>query len=208
MSILRKLHNFSDPQLDRMIQEIVLKINAISPDAFGAEAEGVAATLDAEHLTDFAHGDIAHSNRAALNLVSGTNTGDDKTAVTGILKGNGSTISVAGSGTDIKTVNGVSLLGSGDIVTSGASVIQTTIDCGATGVWAKDFTIIDGSVTETSKIMAVIAAIATATNDADEIEMSGIMAVAGAPTAGSFPVTLIANDGPISGQFTINYMVG
>ena len=28
------------------------------------------------HLTDFVHGDIAHANRAALNLVSGTNTGD------------------------------------------------------------------------------------------------------------------------------------
>lgn len=42
----------------------------------GKEAAGVAAGLDSDHLSAFAHGDIAHSNRTALNLVSGTNTGD------------------------------------------------------------------------------------------------------------------------------------
>lgn len=39
----------------------------------------------------------------------------DATAQTGLLKGNGSVISAAVSGTDIKTVNSTSLLGSGDI---------------------------------------------------------------------------------------------
>lgn len=122
MSILRKLHNFADPQLDRMIQEIVLKINAISPDAFGAEAEGVAATLDAEHLTDFTHGDIAHTNRTALNAVSGTNTGDDKTSITGLLKGNGSAISAATANTDyvpaVSGANTLTLTGAGVDVTA------------------------------------------------------------------------------------------
>ena len=37
------------------------------------------------------------------------------TSITGLLKGNGTAISAAVSGTDIKTVNGTSLLGSGDV---------------------------------------------------------------------------------------------
>jgi hypothetical protein len=40
----------------------------------------------------------------------------DTTAITGILKGDGETTSAAVSGTDIKTVDGVSLLGSGNLV--------------------------------------------------------------------------------------------
>lgn len=43
------------------------------------------------------------------------------TSVTGILKGNGTAISAAVSGTDFKTVNGTSILGSGDITVSGGS---------------------------------------------------------------------------------------
>lgn len=41
------------------------------------------------------------------------------TSVTGILKGNGTAISAAVSGTDLKTINGTSIIGSGDIVISG-----------------------------------------------------------------------------------------
>ena len=40
------------------------------------------------------------------------------TSVTGLLKGNGTAVSAVVSGTDIKTVNGASLLGSGDITIS------------------------------------------------------------------------------------------
>jgi len=36
----------------------------------------LSAYLPNSHLTDFAHSDIAHTNRSALDLVSGTNTGD------------------------------------------------------------------------------------------------------------------------------------
>lgn len=42
----------------------------------------------AQHLLDYDHGDIAHSNRASLDLVSGTNTGDQ----------NASGVSIADSG--------------------------------------------------------------------------------------------------------------
>lgn len=41
------------------------------------------------------------------------------TTVTGLLKGNGTAISAAVSGTDIKTINGTSILGSGNIVVGG-----------------------------------------------------------------------------------------
>jgi hypothetical protein len=44
--------------------------------AASKENTGVAASLDSAHLSAFAHADIAHTNRAALDLVSGTNTGD------------------------------------------------------------------------------------------------------------------------------------
>lgn len=51
---------------------------------------------------------------SATNL-SWTNTGDDKTWVTWVLVGNSGNIQAAVSGTDIKTVNGQSVLWSGDI---------------------------------------------------------------------------------------------
>ena len=41
------------------------------------------------------------------------------TSVTGLLKGNGTAVSAVVSGTDIKTVNGTSILGSGDLAVSG-----------------------------------------------------------------------------------------
>jgi hypothetical protein len=47
-----------------------------SIDLGGKEDVGVAASLDAQHLLDFNHSDITHTNRHSLDLVSGTNTGD------------------------------------------------------------------------------------------------------------------------------------
>lgn len=46
------------------------------------EAAGAIATAISEHLSAYAHGDIEHDNRAALNQVSGTNTGDQDAAGT------------------------------------------------------------------------------------------------------------------------------
>ncbi|MFZ4856137.1 MAG: hypothetical protein ACOYL3_07045 [Desulfuromonadaceae bacterium] len=48
----------------------------VTAENIGAETSGTAAVLDAQHLLNFVHGDIAHSNRIDLDLVSGTNTGD------------------------------------------------------------------------------------------------------------------------------------
>lgn len=76
MSILRKIANFPDPVMDRQIVDMVNAINRLAAGDIGAEVAGVAADLDAQHLVDFAHGDIAHANRTALNAVQGVNTGD------------------------------------------------------------------------------------------------------------------------------------
>jgi hypothetical protein len=65
-----------------------------------AGADGDASGAIASHLTDFAHSDIAHANRAALNLVSGTNTGDETQA--GIVtKLDGSALKVATLGVNL-----------------------------------------------------------------------------------------------------------
>lgn len=51
-------------------------LDALEVDLSTKENVGVAASLDAAHLITFDHINIAHSNRAALDLVTGTNTGD------------------------------------------------------------------------------------------------------------------------------------
>jgi len=51
------------------------------------------------------------------------------TSITGILKGNGTAISAAVSGTDLKTINGSSIIGSGDLtITGGASRLDALDD--------------------------------------------------------------------------------
>lgn len=51
-------------------------VEGVHQDISGKEDAGVAAGLAGQHLSDFAHGDIAHTNRSALDAVSGVNTGD------------------------------------------------------------------------------------------------------------------------------------
>jgi len=57
------------------------------------------------HLTDFTHADIAHSNRAALDLVSGTNTGDQN--LSGLVPYTGATTNVALGANTISTTSRV-----------------------------------------------------------------------------------------------------
>lgn len=62
---------------------------------------------------------VSGTSIKTIDSVSLLGSGDiavkDKTAQTGLLKGNGTAISPVVSGTDIKTINNTSLLGSGDI---------------------------------------------------------------------------------------------
>jgi hypothetical protein len=60
---------------------------------------GISGTI-AQFNTACSDADFATGGGTVTGTSSGTNTGDDKTAVTGLLKGNGTTISAASDGTD------------------------------------------------------------------------------------------------------------
>lgn len=75
----------------------------------------------------------------------GAGGSSDKTKVTGILKGNGAEISAAVSGTDLKTINGNSIIGSGNIATGiaiGDTITSATLGsvlfAGTAGVLDQD----------------------------------------------------------------------
>ena len=84
------------------------------------------------------HGNVANTSAVTIGAgavaISGNNTGDGSTSVTGILKGNGSAISAAVSGTDLKTVGGVSIIGSGDITVGGPGTVTAVSVTTANGV--------------------------------------------------------------------------
>jgi len=75
-------------------------------------------SLDGKQVIGTYSTDI-HSNITALNTVSGTNTGDNatNTQYSGLVTSKQNTLI---SGTNIKTINGVTVLGSGDITIAGA----------------------------------------------------------------------------------------
>ena len=75
-------------------------------DITGKENVGVASGLVTTHESTYTHADIAHSNRAALDAVSGTNTGDE--TVTTIKTKLGIT-TLSGSNTGDQDLSGYSL---------------------------------------------------------------------------------------------------
>jgi hypothetical protein len=88
---------------------------------------------------DIAVGTVTTASVATANGFAGTVATASTTPVitlttsaSGLLKGNGTAISAAVSGTDIKTVNGTSLIGSGDVSVTGSSVVNPVINGGFT----------------------------------------------------------------------------
>lgn len=77
---------------------------------------------------------ITSANGFAGTVNSSTGAVTLTTTITGLLKGNGTAISAAVSGTDIKTVNGVSLLGSGDVSTATALASGSVAFGNGTGI--------------------------------------------------------------------------
>lgn len=71
--------NATDVGLETAAADIAQNTLAIA----GKENAGVAAGLVSSHVTAYPHADIAHGNRAALDEVSGVNTGD-QTAIAGL----------------------------------------------------------------------------------------------------------------------------
>ncbi len=110
---------------------------------------------------------------------------------------------------ELKTVNGNSLSGSGNVTISGStSITQTEVDFGATPIAEQKFTITDAAATISSKIMATLAYDAPTSKDLDEVEMDDLIIKCGNATAGFFEMFIRAVDGSyLSGKFKINYII-
>lgn len=87
-------------------------INSASLIGSGDIAVGTVTTASVASANGFA-GSVATASTTPVITLS--------TSLTGLLKGNGTAMSTVVSGTDIKTINGTSLLGSGDITVGGSS---------------------------------------------------------------------------------------
>lgn len=112
------------------------------------------------------------------------------------------------SGTNIKTVNGSSLLGSGNLSVS-ASITQTEVDFGATPIAQQTFSIADAGAVVGSKIIATVAYDAPTGKDLDEIEMDDLIIKCGNATAGFFDMLIRAVDGSyLADKFKVNYIIG
>ena len=92
------------------------------------------------------------------------------------------------SGTNIKTVNGTSLLGAGNIVISGGGATATTVevDLGIKPVWQGRFVITDAAITAASKVQCWQAPgpYTGKGTRADEAEMSPVQVTMVVPGAG------------------------
>lgn len=95
-------------------------------------------------------------------------------------------------------------LGPAVLITGAGSTIsgQATVSLGSIPVYSKTVTISDASVSASSKIVA------TLVRESDEVEFSGVSCAVGVPGSGSFPLTIFSTDGPTSGTFKVNYIVG
>lgn len=91
-----------------------------------------AATARANLGISAGSGTVTAISVATANGLAGTVTTPNTTpaitlttSVTGILKGNGTAISAAVSGTDLKTIGGTSIIGSGDIAVGGTGTVTS-----------------------------------------------------------------------------------
>jgi len=112
------------------------------------------------------------------------------------------------SGTNIKTINGASVLGSGDLTVSGATgATETEIDFGTTPVSEAMFTITDASITATKKIMTSVSYAAPTGKDQDELEMDDLQLRAVAGTGEFFLYVKSADGSYLADKFKIYYII-
>jgi hypothetical protein len=97
-------------------------VGALTTAVSGKETAGVAATLDAAHLAAFTHANIAHANRVSLDLVSGTNTGDETLAT---IKTKLGIATLSGSNTGDQTITLT-----GDVTGTGTGSFVATVAAG------------------------------------------------------------------------------
>lgn len=112
------------------------------------------------------------------------------------------------SATNIKTVNGASLLGSGNLVVSGGSTVEEAeLDFGASPVSSKTFVVSAAGVVPTNKILISASGNAATGRQADENEMDVIIYRASAGT-GSITVYADCLTGTVSGLYKVNFTIG
>jgi hypothetical protein len=150
--------------------------------------------------------EVENTLTIAGSTLSGTNTGDNATnsQYSGLAASKQDTLV---SGTNIKTINGSSILGSGNLVTT-QTITQVEIDFGTTPLSEKIFTITDAAATTTSKIICSLAYDSPTGKDLDELDMDDIILKVGSSTAGSFTLYVMTSDGSyLADKFKINYLI-
>jgi len=93
--------------------------------------------------------------------------------------------------------------------TASITITQTEVDFGATPVADGTFTITNGAVSASSKILASVAYDAPTGKDLDEIEMDNLNIRVGKCSSGQFQIFISTADGSyLHDKFKINYTVG
>jgi hypothetical protein len=88
-----------------------------------------------------------------------------------------------------------------------ATVTTVELDFGSTPVTSKQFTVIDGTISGTSKVVIVQSGAAATGRQADENEMDPL-GVSATPGTGQMTVMAHALRGSVIGKYKFNYMVG
>jgi len=112
------------------------------------------------------------------------------------------------SGTNIKTINGSSILGSGNLVVSGSGspMVTATIDIGATPVNNTSVTVVDASISPTSYVQVFVMGDSTVDNDTDaHLHAGASWKLIPVPAAGSFTLYIDALMDLCWGTFKIRY---
>jgi hypothetical protein len=115
------------------------------------------------------------------------------------------------SGTNIKTINGQSLLGSGDISISGTtgstSITNITVNI-PSSTYSANISITDASVTTTSRIFAFPNGfISDGLLGGDELEMTPLIINAYCTVNGTINMIISSSQGPIKGTYGISYSI-
>lgn len=165
-----------------------LKANLASP-TFTGTVGGVTATM-------VGLGSVNNTSDADKPISTATQTALDAKQATLV------------SATNIKTINGSTVLGSGDLVVSGSTNIkQTEIDFGTTPVSEASFIITDADVSAGSQLIGSIAYEAPTGKDLDELEMDALD-VKLSPGVGQFTAYVVGLDGYVADKFKLSYLIG
>lgn len=151
---------------------------------------------------------VTDSQQTILSNTSGTNTGDNATnsQYSGLASSKQDTLF---SGTNLKTINGNSLLGSGDLVIAGVQSGQVDINFGT--IDQEDSytvtTVLTSSVLTTSIITVSPSGVATADHDPDDYQWDLISGyVTNIVNGVSFDIIGVAPNGSW-GTYKINYLI-